>query len=269
MLTHLEKIYWPKEKISKGDLVDYYEKVAPYLLPYLKDRPIMMHRFPNGIGEEGFYQKDVHDTPDFVKTALVTHSNRKVNYILVQNLETLLYVVNLGSIELHIFNATVKHLTKPDFLILDLDPEKVPFEAVIETALVLHEILEEKKLPHFCKTSGGRGLHILIPMGAKYTQEKVRKMAYSFAEMAQERLPKVVSLKRNPKDRQKKVYIDTLQNGPGKLIAAPYSVRAFPGAPVSTPLLWSEVKRGLDPKEFTMQSVPRRLKVKGDLLKIF
>lgn len=266
-LSNLDKIYWPKEKITKGELLEYYSKVAKTILPYLKDRPLVMHRYPNGIEGEAFYQKDVKDVPDFVKTTLISHANRKVNYILAQNAKTLLYVVNLGSIELHLFNSTIKHLNKPDYMVLDLDPEAISFDAVVDVALQIHEILENMKVPHFCKTSGGSGLHIFIPLRARYEYEEVRSFAMVIARLTQERLPKIISLERNPKERQKKVYIDTLQNSKGQLVAAPYSVRAFRGAPVSTPLSWNEVTHGLDPKDFTLENVPGRLAKKGDLFK--
>lgn len=263
--TNLDKIYWPKDKITKGALIEYYAKVARYILPYLKDRPLVMHRFPNGIEGEAFYQKDVKEVPDFVKTAWIKHSNRRVRYIIAQNKETLLYVANLGSIELHLFSSTIKHLDKPDYLVLDLDPEAISFDAVVDTALVIHEILG--KTPHFCKTSGGSGMHIFIPLKAKYTYEQTRSLAINIARAVCEKLPKITSLERNPNKRRKKVYIDTLQNAKGQLVAAPYSVRGFKGAPVSTLLSWSEVKHGLDPKDFTIENVPSRLAKKGDLFK--
>lgn len=266
-LSHLDKIYWPNDRITKGDLLRYYSQVASAMLPYLKDRPLVMHRFPDGIKGEAFYQKDVKNVPNFVKTATVTHTNRKIHYILAQNAETLLYVVNLGSIEIHLFSSTIKSLDKPNYLIFDLDPEAISFDAVVDTALVIHEILDQMKIPHFCKTSGGRGLHIFVPLRCKYEYEKARFFAGGIARLVFERLPKITSLERDPKKRQKKVYIDTLQNAKGQLIAAPYSVRAFPGAPVSTPLSWNEVKEGLDPKDFTLKNVPLRLSKKGDLFK--
>ncbi len=265
--THPDKIYWPKEKIKKGEMLQYYEAVAKTLLRYTKDRPLVMHRFPNGIGAEGFYQKDVREVPEFVKTVSITHANRKVHYILAQNVNTLLYIANLGSIEMHLFNSTIKHLDKPDYLVLDLDPESISFEAVIDTALVIHDLLEKLKFPNFCKTSGGTGLHIFIPLKAKYSYEETRFYAMEIAKLTSKTLPKIISLERNPAKRKRKVYIDTLQNSKGQLVAAPYSVRAFPGAPVSTPLDWSEVKPGLNPKEFTICTVPDRLAKKGDLFK--
>ncbi len=266
-LSNLDKIYWPKEKITKGDLLKYYEAIAPYILPYLKERPLVMHRFPDGIDGVSFFQKDAKEVPPFVKTFPVSHQNRKVNYILAQNAKTLLYVVNLGSIELHMFNSTTKQIEKPSYLVLDLDPEAIPFTAVIETALTIHEILQTLKVPNFCKTSGGTGLHIYIPLQAKYDYKQAREFAMIIARLTHEKLPKITSLERMPSKRQKKVYIDTLQNSKGQLVVAPYSVRAFRHAPVSTPLSWNEVKPGLDPLDFTIETVPARLAKKGDLFK--
>lgn len=266
-VTHPDKIYWPKEKITKGELLKYYAAIAPYILPYLKDRPLAMHRFPNGIQGESFFQKDAKGVPSFVKTVSVAHKERKVNYIVVQNVKSLLYVVNLGSIELHLFNSTTKHLEKPDYLALDLDPEAISFNAVVDTALVIHELLEERGIPNFCKTSGGSGLHIYVPLNRKYEYSEARRFATLIARLTHERLPKITSLERNPSQRQKKVYLDTLQNTKGQLLVSPYSARGFPHAPVSTPLAWSEVKHGLDPKKFTIQNIPSRLAKKGDLFK--
>ncbi|MBX7066409.1 MAG: non-homologous end-joining DNA ligase [Parachlamydiales bacterium] len=266
-LSNLDKIYWPKEKITKGEMLEYYAKVAKTLLLYTKDRPLVMHRFPNGVKEEGFYQKDVMDVPDFVQTKAIAHANRKVHYILGQNVETLLYAANLGSIEMHLFNSRVKTLEKPDYMVLDLDPQSISFDAVIDVALVFHEILEKLKIPHFPKTSGGSGMHIYVPLKCKYTYEESRHYAMEIAKLVNEVLPKITSLERNPKKRNRKVYLDTQQNSKGALAVAPYSVRAFAKAPVSTPLSWNEVKHGLLPEDFTIKNVPARLAKKGDLFK--
>lgn len=263
--SNLDKLYWPS--ITKGEMLEYYAKVAKTMLFYTKDRPLVMHRFPNGIKEEGFYQKDVVDAPDFVETATIKHTNRNVHYILGQNVETLLYAANLGSIEMHLFHSRIKSLDKPDYMILDLDPQSISFDAVVDVALAIHEILQKLKIPHFCKTSGGSGLHIYVPLKARYTYEESRGFAIEIGKRVHEALPKITSLERNPKKRIRKVYIDTQQNSKGALAAAPYSVRAFAGAPVSTPLSWDEVKHGLDPKDFTIKNVPLRLAKKGDLFK--
>jgi bifunctional non-homologous end joining protein LigD len=267
-LTHLDKPYWKKEKIVKGDLIEYYRKIAPFILPYLKNRPLVMHRFPNGVGGVHFYQKDVAtELPDFVKTAKIKHVDRTIRYILVQNLNTLLYVANLGSIELHVFNAPIDHLEKPDYLVLDLDPTGVSFSTVIEVARAIHDMLDELDLPHYCKTSGGSGLHIYLPLNGKYPFPEVKSFARLLARAIHARLPTLTSLERNPQKRQRKVYIDCLQNEHMQTVACTYSVRARPHAPVSTPLLWKEVKSGLEPTDFTIHNVPKRLSQKHDLFK--
>ncbi|HEX4840524.1 MAG TPA: non-homologous end-joining DNA ligase [Rhabdochlamydiaceae bacterium] len=264
-LSHLDKLYW--DKITKGEMLKYYELVAPVMLPYLKNRPLVMNRFPDGIKGVNFYQKDAgKNLPKFVKTTKFKHENRTISYLVAQNKETLLYAANLGSIEMHVFNGSLPHLSKPDYMVFDLDPEKISYDAVVDTALVLHEILEEQGMKSFCKTSGASGMHIFVPMRARHTYPQVVSLAKTIAQKAQERLPKVVSLERNPAKRQKKVYIDVLQNNETKMIVAAYSVRARPYATVSTPLLWKEVKHGLDPRDFTIKTVPKRLK-NGDPFK--
>ncbi len=267
-LSNLDKVFWKKDKITKGDFIEYYAAVSPYILPYLKDRPLVMHRFPDGIDGKHFYQKEAGEkVPRFVKTASIQHEAKRISYIVAQNADTLLYVANLASIELHLFNSTIKHLEKPDYMVLDLDPEAIAFDAVVETANAVHELFEEAKIPHFCKTSGGDGLHIYIPLQGKYPYDQSRQFAEIVAHIIRDRLPHIVSLERLPKKRQKKVYIDCLQNIKGQLMVCPYSVRGRPHAPISTPLLWKEVKRGLDPLDFNLKTVPKRLSQKGDLFK--
>lgn len=261
-LSHLDKLYW--DKITKGDMLEYYEAVAPVILPYLKDRPLVMHRFPEGIKGIHFYQKEAGEhLPNFVKTTKFQHEERKISYLIAQNKQTLLYVANLGSIELHMFNGSLPHLDKPDYMVFDLDPEAISFDAVVDTARVIYEILEEVGVTSFCKTSGASGMHIYVPLNAKYRYPEVLGFAKLIAQEALKRLPKIVSLERNPAKRQKKVYVDVLQNNETKMMVAAYSVRAKPGATVSTPLKWQEVKRGLDPRDFTIKTVLKRLK-KGD-----
>lgn len=267
-LSNLDKLYWKKDKITKGDMLEYYAAVAPYMLPYLKDRPLVLHRFPEGIEGESFYQKEAgKNLPSFVKTVSIQHTAKKINYILVQNAKTLLYVANLGSFEFHPFSSTVKHLDKPDYMVLDLDPENTPFDNVVDTASAIHEVLEEAKIPSFCKTSGARGLHVFVPLGHKYDYDKCTRFAELLAAIVNARVPRLTSLERMPKKRQKKVYIDFLQNHKGQTIVSAYSVRGRPHATVSTPLLWKEVKHGLDPADFTIRTVPKRLSQKGDLFK--
>lgn len=267
-ITNLEKVFWPKEKYTKGDLIEYYESIAPYILPYLKNRPVMLHRFPEGITGEGFYQKNIDPHhPSWIKTCRIEHTDKPLDYLIINNLRSLLYAINLGTIDIHPLLSSIKHLEKPDFCVIDLDPHGVDFSKLIETAQVLHEILETAHIPHFCKTSGKHGLHICIPLHGKYTFEQSRQFAEIIGSLVHEKLPKITSLERNPKKRPKKVYIDCLQNRFGQSIACPYTVRPFPFAPVSTPLSWDEVNGYLDIDSFNIKTVPERLKKKGDLFK--
>lgn len=266
-LTNLDKLYWPKEKITKGDLIDYYTTIAPYILPYLKDRPQSLKRFPNGIEGVSFFQKNLDVHPDWVQTTIIEHKHTTNEYLLIQDLDTLLYAVNLGCIELHPFFSKYQTLDYPDFLTFDLDPESTSFDNVILVAQELHAFLDELSLPHICKTSGATGMHISMPLKAKYTYEEAKNFAKIIASIIHRRLPKISSLERSPKNRQKKVYIDCLQNNLGQTLASVYSVRAKPKAPVSTPLLWSEVHKGMRPEDFTLFNMPERLKKLGDICK--
>jgi bifunctional non-homologous end joining protein LigD len=266
-LTHLDKIYWPDEGYTKGDLIQYYRQVSPFILPYLINRPEVLKRYPNGIKEASFYQKEADKMPKWIRTEVIQHDEKQVQYLVIEDEKSLLYTVNLGCIDLNPFNSRLQSLYTPDYLIIDLDPEDVPFAVVIDVAQAVHAVLKEWKIPSVCKTSGATGLHIYIPTGAQYTYEEVKQFAKLIGIAVHQRLPDVTSLVRNPHKRQKKVYLDYLQNNFGQTVAAPYSVRPLPGAPVSTPLKWSEVKAGLNPSEFTMKTVLRRFKKVGDLFK--
>ncbi|MGE5353825.1 MAG: DNA ligase D [Acidobacteriota bacterium] len=268
-LTRLNKVYFPDEGYTKGDLIDYYRSVSEYMLPYLKDRPHTLLRHPNGIEGESFFQKDMGNTaPDWIKTVKVpSGSGRKeVEYLICTNEASLLYMVNLGCIEINPWFSKVKKIGYPDYMVIDLDPLDVPFEAVVETALAVREvIMDEAKAKCFCKTSGATGLHIYVPLNSKYNFDISKEFAHLIARVVHEKLPEITSLERSPDKRKGKVYLDYLQNKIGATVAAPYSVRPRPGAPVSTPLSWQEVKPGLDPMEFTIKSIGKRLKKLGDI----
>jgi bifunctional non-homologous end joining protein LigD len=266
-LTHVEKLYWPKEKISKGAVLGYYAAIADILLPYLKDRPQSLKRFPNGIQGESFFQKNLVNAPDWVSTIPIEHSGKTVNYLLIQDKKSLLYAVNLGCIELHPWFSRYQALDHPDFLVFDLDPEAISFDYVVETALVLHEILDEIGVPNLCKTTGATGLHICVPLQASYTYEQAKQFSVIVANIVHGLIPDFTSIERSPKKRQKKVYIDCFQNNQAQTIVAPYSLRARPGAPVAAPLVWSEVKKGLDPMNINFFNILDRIKKKGDLFK--
>ncbi len=265
LFKNLDKIFWPADKITKGDLMRYYLEVAPWILPHLKDRPQSLKRSPNGIEGETFFQKNLEKHPDWIETIPIQHERKNIDYLLIQDEKSLLYAVNLGCIEIHPFFSRFRKLQNPDFVVFDLDPKGASFDKVIEVAQTLHEVLEEIEIRSYCKTSGATGLHIAIPLGAKYNYEDAKKFALLVATIVQERIPKISTLERSIAKRRGKVYIDCYQNNFGQTLACAYSVRARPGAPVSTPLHWKEVKKGLDPKKFTIKTIFKRLKKWGDL----
>lgn len=266
-LTNLEKVYWKEEGYTKGDLIAYYESIAPYILPYLKGRPIMLHRYPDGIEGKDFYQKDLPAShPKWIKTFEIFQENKLNHYLLIHDIQSLLYAVNLGSIDLHPFLSRCKNLDHPDFCIIDLDPHDISFDKVIEVALLYHELLEKIHVPHFCKTSGGKGLHILIPLQGQYTFDQSRQFAEIISTIIHGRTAKFTSLERSPSKRPNKIYLDCLQNRSSQSIVSPYSVRPRPHALVSCPLKWEEVNSKLDPNEYTLKNMPKRLERMGDVL---
>ena len=257
-------------KITKGDLLDYYRKCSRYILPHLLDRPQSLHRFPNGMQKRDLLQRNVGaNFPDWLQTALVAleTETRKSRYLVCTDEASLMYIVNLGCIEMHPWFSRVGKLDNPDYLVLDLDPEGVGFDEVVETALVVQKLLNRAGAASYCKTSGSSGLHIVVPLKAKYDYDVAKNFAQLIARMVNAELPKLTTLERSPEKRRKKVSIDYMQNARGQTVVAPYSVRPRPGAPVSTPLEWDEVKPGLDPASFTIETILPRLKKKGDLFK--
>ncbi len=269
-ITNRTKVYWPEDGYTKGDLIDYYMQIATYILPYLKDRPESLNRHPNGIKGQSFFQKDMGATlPSWIQSKeIFSESNSKdIRYMLCQNKATLIYMANLGCIEINPWNSRVQKIEKPDYIVIDLDPGENTFDEVIQVALVVKKVLDKGGIDAYCKTSGATGLHIYIPLGAKYDYEQGKNFAHIIAQLAHDQLPDLTSLVRNPKDRKKQIYIDYLQNRGGQTLAAPYSVRPKPGATVSTPLEWKEVKKGLHPSQFTIKTIFKRLEKKGDLFK--
>ena len=268
--SNLDKVFWPDEGYTKGDVLDYYQAVSEYILPYLKDRPQSLLRQPNGIKGKSFFQKDVQDLPpDWVKTAdIYSESNDKdIRYLICQDEATLLYMVQLGCIEINPWNSRLKKLENPDWVVMDLDPEAIGFEKVVQTAQTIKKLLDELKVPSFPKTSGKTGLHIYIPLGAKYSYEQGRQFAEIIARSVHAQLPKFTSVERNPAKRQGKVYIDYLQNRRGQTLAAPYSLRPAPGATVSAPLHWEELTAKSTPAAFNITNMPQRLEKVGDIWK--
>jgi bifunctional non-homologous end joining protein LigD len=266
--NNLAKVFWPKEGYTKRDLLNYYYQTAPYILPYLKDRPQSLNRFPNGIEGKSFYQKDVTTTaPPWVKQfPYHTSTGEDKNFLVVEDEASLLWMANLGAIEMNPWNSTIQKPDNPTWCIIDLDPtEKNTFEQVIKTALITKQVLDELKITGYPKTSGSTGIHIYIPMGAKYTYEKCQAFGKLIATQVHQRLPRITSIERLTDRRKGCIYVDYLQNRPKATLAAPYSVRPKPGATVSMPLHWEEVKKGLKMKQFTLKNAVDRIKREGDI----
>lgn len=268
--TNRTKIFFPDEGVTKGDVIDYYEQMADTILPYLKDRPESLFRTPNGINQKGFFQKDAGaEAPPWVShIELFSEStNKDIDYILCNDKPTLLYLANLGCIEINPWHSRVKSLDNPDYLIIDIDPsDNNTFNQVIEAANVVKGILDHAGAFSICKTSGASGLHVYVPLGAKYDYDQAKDFAYLICMMANQLIPDFTTLERSLSKRSKnQIYMDYLQNRKGQTIACVYSMRPKKGATVSTPLDWNEVKEGLNPKDFNINTIAERLKEKGDL----
>ncbi len=272
-LTNLDKVYFPEDCYTKGDLIRYYYQVSKYLLPYLEDRPLIMKRYPNGIEGKSFHQHDVNEVPEFVCTASLEVEDgggHVVDYIVGDNLPTLLYMANLGAIERHPWHSRTSDLDHPDWLIFDLDPgEGIEYSAICELALTVKDVLERIGLKGYPKTSGSRGLHVYVPLEPVHDYEEVAAFAERAATLVANEEPEIATIERSLKKRRKgQIYVDHMQNARGKSVAAPYSVRPRVGAPVSAPLEWSEVERKeITPQDFTVKNMGERLAQKGDLFK--
>lgn len=266
-LSNLKKVYWPEIGYTKGDMIAYYDEVCEFILPYLKDRPLTLHRFPDGIDGKSFFQKDVGSVaPDWMKTfPQKSEDDKVVHYTLCNDKATLIYLANWGCIELHPWNATKHHPQKPDYMVFDLDPGSVGFKKLIEVTLFLKEILDRIGLPNFCKTSGKSGLHIMVPAKGRYSFEQIREFCKAIYLLVHREFPQWTSLERSPSKRRDKIYLDYLQNRQGQTMACAYSLRPTPKATVSTPLDWSEVTPRLKPEAFTLVTLKQRLTKTGDL----
>ncbi|CDR34841.1 DNA ligase D [Criblamydia sequanensis] len=268
--NHLKKIFWPDNGYTKRDLLNYYYQIASTILPYLKDRPQSLNRFPNGINGLSFYQKDVTKSAPFwiQQFPYRTSLGEDKNFLVVKDEADLLWMANLGSIEMNPWNSTVKHPDYPTWCIIDIDPsEKNSFKEVIEVALMVKQVLDSLKIEGYFKTSGATGVHIYIPMGAKYTYEECQGFGRAIAALVHQEVPKITSIERYSIKRQGKIYVDFLQNRPKATLAAPYSIRPRPFAPVSMPLHWDEVKKGLKPEKYTIKNAMERIKSNGDIFK--
>jgi bifunctional non-homologous end joining protein LigD len=268
--TNLKKIFWPEEGYTKGDLIEYYRAVSPWLLTYLRNRPVVMTRYPDGIGGKSFFQKDAPGfRPDWIRTERMwsEDTQREIDYFVCDDEASLLYVVNLGTIPLHLWASRAPTLERPDWCVLDLDPKGAPFEHVVDLARAGKALCDRIGLPVMVKSTGSSGLHLMIPLDRQCTHEQSRSLGELLARCLVDELPEIATIARQVTRRDGKVYVDYLQNGSGKLIVAPFSVRALPGAPVSVPLEWREVTRRLDIRRHTIKTVPERMrKLKTDPL---
>jgi bifunctional non-homologous end joining protein LigD len=268
-LSNLDKVYWPEDGYTKGDLIKYYYEISPYLLPYLQDRPLILKRFPDGINKGFFYQHNIDDAPEYIRTSRIkVTEGHQVDYIIGGRPATLLYTTNFGAIEQHPWHSRIRSLDHPDWIVFDLDPgEGVRYRTICEVALGVKEALEQLSLACYAKTSGSRGMHIYVPIKAEYDYDQVARLAEQVAEMVAVDHPEISTTERSLKKRKSgQVYVDHMQNNRGKSIVAPYSVRPKAGATVSTPLDWSEVKRKkVTPQDFTIKDIVKRIERKGDL----
>ncbi|HVH68210.1 MAG TPA: DNA ligase D [Gemmatimonadales bacterium] len=261
--SNLEKVFWPEEGYTKGDLIEYYRAISPWLLPYLKDRPVVLTRYPDGIAGKSFFQKDAPKfAPDWIRLERIwsEDTQRDISYFVCDNVESLLYIANMGTIPLHIWGSRMVTLERPDWCILDLDPKEAPFADVVTVARAVKALCDDIELPCFIKTSGSTGLHALIPLGRQCTYEQARTLGGLLGRVIAAELPDVATITRQVEKRGAKVYLDYVQNGHGRLLVAPFSVRPLPGAPVSMPLEWSEVTPKLDIRKFTTATAPARMK---------
>jgi bifunctional non-homologous end joining protein LigD len=265
-VTSLDRIYWPDEKLTKFDLLSYYLTVADYIMPFLQDRPAILQRYPRGIKAPMFFQQDLDSAPEFIKTARLTNQEgRQLDYGVYTTVGSLLHFVTLGTIEQHPWHSTTKRLDKPDWIAIDLDPKRAPWENVLQVALVVKQVADEIGLTAFPKTSGSSGIHIYVPLKPTNEYDKVAEFARLFASEVAQRAPKIATVERTiAKRKSTQVYVDWMQNARGKSLAAVFTARAKPGATVSMPLAWKDVEKGVKIQDFTITNVPDLLKKKDD-----
>lgn len=273
-LTNLDKKMWPDAGITKAGLIKYYADIAETLLPYLKDRLFVMSRYPDGVEGEMFYQKDCPDyAPEWLNIFPVESPDvgKTINYIVCNDLPTLLWLANQACIELHIWLAKIPEINKPDIIVFDLDPfPPAGFKDTLEIALLVKKALEQFGLRGYPKTSGATGMHIFVPVIPEYTYQEARDAVEFICRHINAIIPQKTTMERLIKDRDGKVYLDYLQNTRGKTMTFQYSLRPVPGATVSTPLTWEEVEKGtVKPLDFRIDNFKERLKDVGDLYKDF
>jgi bifunctional non-homologous end joining protein LigD len=260
---HMDKVMFPVPGYTKGDVLEFYRKIAPWLLPHLRDRPVTVERLPDGLvpGAKRFWQKNIPSFyPDWMqRITLPTQEGTKVTYALVNDLDTLLYLVNQGALTFHVWLSRVGSLKTPDYVLFDLDLGKAEFQDEVKIALHLRELLSQRKAEAYVKTSGKSGLHVLTPWKSRGGYDAARAWAMEIAEQAVRDLPNLATVDRLKSERHAHVYMDVIQNAEGHHVVPPYVLRAVPEATVSTPLKWDELTARLNPKAFTMPAVLRRI----------
>lgn len=270
-LKNLDKVFWPKEGFTKGDVVEYYARMSSLILPYLRERPMVLVRHPDGIKGGGFFQKNASSIrlPSFVKTVSIRakSTGRNVRYIVCNNKATLLYLANLGCIEMHVWGSRCDKLHSPSYMVIDLDPGGNSFADVAAVARETRKVVAAAGGTSLVKTSGKKGMHVYVPLRPIYDFDEVRAVARLVAEIVHRRLPKLTSVSPRLNARRNRVYLDCARNGFGQTTVAPYSLRAFPKATVSTPLDWREVTAACSPAHYRLRSIARRIRMKGDIWK--
>ena len=267
-VTNPEKVFWPNDGYTKGDLVEYYRAISKWMLPYLKDRPVMLTRFPDGIDGKMFYQKDAPAfAPPWIRTEKIysEDSQREISYFILDSEEALAYVANLAAITIHMWSSRIQHLERPDWLLFDIDPKGSTTRHAVEVAREVANVLREVGLEPCLKTSGQMGLHVVVGLAPKYTYDQAKMFSELVSQVVVNRNREIATINRNPRTRNGRVYIDYLQLGHGKTIAATFSVRPVPGAPVSAPMTWKELKPSLDPAVYNIKTmIPRMSRMKRD-----
>jgi bifunctional non-homologous end joining protein LigD len=265
-LTSLERVYWPNEKITKFQLICYYLEISSHIMPFLKNRPAILQRWPRGINAPMFFQQDLESAPAFIKTVRLTNQQgRELDYAVYTTTASLLHFVNLGTIEQHPWHSTIAKLDKPDWIAIDLDPKKAPWDNVLQVALTCKKVCDEIGLNAFPKTSGSSGIHIYLPLKPANEYEQVAEFSRLLATEVAGRVPKIATVERTiAKRKRDQVYVDWMQNARGKSLASVFTARAKPGATVSMPLTWRQVEQGVKISDFTIRNVPTLLKKKDD-----
>ena len=267
MITHPEKVLFPDDGITKGDLAVYYETISPVILPHVRGRPITMERYPSGIGQKGFWQKDVSKGfPDWLERVKVPKKDGIVHHPVVTDTRSLLWITNQNTITQHIWTSRIPDLKCPDICVFDLDPSTDDPPAVRAAAIALRDLLQELTLPSWIKTTGSKGFHIVVPLDATTPMGQVARFASAVGRVFVSRAPDRLTLEFSKADRSGRIYVDTGRNGYSATFAAPYTVRARRGAPVSAPCTWAEIEHGdVNSQTFTLRNMPERVRTIGDV----